>query len=595
MSNRAERDKQLVEIICCECGAKSTITFAHWRRYKDKTKFYCRPCAQRIRTNGVKSYAENMSEEDHAKRKAAAALSNSKITNRDEWRKKISETKRAQAKENLTDEQKQIFGDDWDKIAYEDRGKQRVTVICKDCNNEFTVCYSQYRTRMKHSDNQYHWRCKNCRYAHHANLMREKNPAQAYLKKLTPEELAAIRTKAILRTKSPKNTNEKFEKQFGNSILINDYYIKPEITTSENDIIKHWDYGVYSRENDNLEMVVNIAGAYFHADNCDYDDEHSHELYDSRRFQSVPKGVKTCIIYELKFRESFQNMMKLLMEYTYDEYIEKQLQLCTITPFPYMKYSDEDLWKSYRMLKRMNPNNGKLSLNDRRGDRIIQHYHKSIWSAQYKSRPSPYFAWYNRDILRKIIENRMIEFNNINPNKILQGFNASGIAPKVSVFSAARAKWLIYKYLNDANTIYDPFSGFSGRMLGTVSLGKQYIGSDISPIHVRESNEIIDFLGIADKAKVTVANVLQSSGDYSNCALFTCPPYGTKERWLDVPVDNRSCDDWINECINRFKCSKYLFVVDKTEKYKEFIVNEIVNQSHFGKSSEYVILIPKQI
>ena len=51
------------------------------------------------------------------------------------------------------------------------------------------------------------------------------------------------------------------------------------------------------------------------------------------------------------------------------------------------------------------------------------------------------------------------------------------------------------------------------------------------------------------------------------------------------------CDQWIDECIKRFNCKKYLFVVDKTEKYKENIVEEIKNNSHFGSKIEYVILI----
>ena len=36
---------------------------------------------------------------------------------------------------------------------------------------------------------------------------------------------------------------------------------------------------------------------------------------------------------------------------------------------------------------------------------------------------------------------------------------------------------------------------------------------------------------------------------------------------------------------------KYLFVVDETEKYKNYIVETIENKSHFGSNFEYVILI----
>ena len=62
-----------------------------------------------------------------------------------------------------------------------------------------------------------------------------------------------------------------------------------------------------------------------------------------------------------------------------------------------------------------------------------------------------------------------------NSNKILQGFNICSIAPKINVFSAGRAKLIINKYLSEYDTIFDLFSGFSGRMLGTISLGKNIL------------------------------------------------------------------------------------------------------------------------
>ena len=131
-------------------------------------------------------------------------------------------------------------------------------------------------------------------------------------------------------------------------------------------------------------------------------------------------------------------------------------------------------------------------------------------------------------------------------------------------------------------------------MLGSVSLGKRYIGQDISPIHVRESSKLMDFLHkccINIDAVITQQDILQSNGEYE--CLFTCPPYEDIEQWQDVPISKFTCDDWIDECLSRFKCRKYIFVVDYTKMYKEYIVDEIVNKSHFGSNSEYVILIQR--
>ena len=264
-------------------------------------------------------------------------------------------------------------------------------------------------------------------------------------------------------------------------------------------------------------------------------------------------------------------------------------------PFPFPKYSNKELIKSYgQLLKLTSSEYLNINTNTRVGDHLINHFHSSIWLAHKAGCISPYNAWYNDDLLKQCIQNRVIYQTYLNPNKILQGFNVSKIAQKVSVFSAGRAKLIISKYLSEYDTIFDPFSGFSGRMLGTVSLNKQYIGQDISSIHINESINMIEFLNeyIGNiNAIMTNVDVLQSYGEYP--CLFTCPPYSDKEQWEDVPVDTRTCDDWIDICLNHFKCHRYVFVVDNTDRYKDYIVDEIINKSHMNTNKEYVIVIDR--
>lgn len=72
--------------------------------------------------------------------------------------------------------------------------------------------------------------------------------------------------------------------------------------------------------------------------------------------------------------------------------------------------------------------------------------------------------------------------------------------------------------------------------------------------------------------------------------MLTCPPYNKKERYADEEVF-KSCDEWIQECLNRFECQIYVFVVDETTKFKEFIKEEIKSSSHLTSAVEYVVVI----
>ena len=345
----------------------------------------------------------------------------------------------------------------------------------------------------------------------------------------------------------------KFEQAFNESYLVNDFFYKRNGNR----------YEIYRKSDNSLAIKV-----------------------------SFDKNDAGCFIFDEKnFFRYFDYLIQTIIPW-YKELIEFYFTVCRSSPFPFPKYKDEELVKSFIRLSKLKSDD-KSSLNTRSGDRLISHFHESIYYAKRgDSDLSPFDAWKDDELLLKVIRNRLVYQNYLSPNKILQGFNIAKIAQRVSVFSPGRARVLVDKYLSDCNTIFDPFSGFSGRMLGVLSLGKEYIGQDISLIHSNESNRIIEFLKehkFKVNASVNQRDILESFGEYE--CLFTCSPYSDKEQWKDVPVDNRSCDDWIDECLKRFKCRKYLFVVDNTTKYQNNIVETISNRAHMSDNSEYVILI----
>lgn len=255
--------------------------------------------------------------------------------------------------------------------------------------------------------------------------------------------------------------------------------------------------------------------------------------------------------------------------------------------FPYPHYSNSQLKEDYENLVNRDYKPGQKFCTY-----IANEFHKSIWKAFVKGKKSPYEAWHDEGLITKLIRNRLVYSSSpeITPEILRRGFSPSRIAPRVSLFNPALAKYLISKYLNEYDIVFDPFSGFSGRLLGACSLGKKYIGSDIDEDHVRESQLIIDHFGL--EGTIEVKDVLKSSGSYP--CLFTCPPYGSKERWNGKnDLIEKSCDEWIQECLQRFDCERYLFVVDETECFKDNIVEEIDNSSHLGKGKEYVVLIKR--
>ena len=171
----------------------------------------------------------------------------------------------------------------------------------------------------------------------------------------------------------------------------------------------------------------------------------------------------------------------------------------------------------------------------------------------------------------------------------------------VTYFKPDLAKYLIKKYLNEFDTIFDPFSGYSGRMIGTLACCKSYIGRDLCESSVKESKEIYEFLKpVIDSdllcnvtCDLDIADCCTNTGKYQ--CLLTCSPYGNIENWPGVESVNRGCDGWIDICLKNYDCEKYLFVTDDLiTKYVPYIKETLTNRSHFGSNKEFVIIITKE-
>ena len=261
--------------------------------------------------------------------------------------------------------------------------------------------------------------------------------------------------------------------------------------------------------------------------------------------------------------------------------IEKYLNLVIETNFPYDNFTDAELTKDYKSLKKSDNKNSNSGL------KIVRQFHPSIWRCNRHGYKSPVDAWNDPEIMYKVIENRLKYLKeDLSVYDIRAGLSISKKAPKVSVFKPATAKYLIEKYLSEYAEIFDPCCGFSGRMLGTCILGKHYIGQDINSITIKESNKIKDYFNL--NANLRVNDSIYDSGEYE--CLFTCPPYGNKENWHQE-IEILSADEWIDVCLKNYKCEAYLFVVDKTEKYKDFVVEEFKNKSYLNENSEQVVFI----
>ena len=336
------------------------------------------------------------------------------------------------------------------------------------------------------------------------------------------------------------------------------------------------------------KILLDADGVYYHSYLSDADGKHVRDDYDDVRMYLVPSDHIFMLAVEGNEEKTIKQLydtIKKIDKGIFD-YEGELFEWCREVGFPYPSYTDKRMQGDWNKLCAYE--NHVYKPTCRIGMSIIGNFHRSIYDCRVGNCKSPKEAWEDDVALKRVIANRLIYQNTVNPSKILSGFNICKEAPIVSRFNPILAKYLVNTYLNEYNEVFDPFSGFSGRLLGVASTGKSYIGQDIRQTVIDESNEIINYLNIGNYCSVECKDIFDSKGKYE--CLLTCSPYDKKEIY-GQEKDFMNCDDWIDICLQRFECRRYVFVVDTTEKYKDKVVMQLSNSSHFSKSKEQVIVL----
>lgn len=336
------------------------------------------------------------------------------------------------------------------------------------------------------------------------------------------------------------------------------------------------------------------------------------------------KQLKTVVIdgieYELTPKGNLFEMTIAKAEKMYEIHGRESFEMFQSWDFPYPVFNEKRALSELRNLK--SKQNG-----DTTASHIIKTMHKSRYSCLRGNMLSPIAYWehlkdesqYENENWRKFYINRlrnaatsssdMFRKDGImRADTICAGLTITHRADCPSYFKPHLAKRLVSTYLNRFDEVFCPFNGFSGIMLGAaVGCGKTFVGQDLNATEISESKNIVDFIKCSFDAEVDVnlkvKDLFDDSGKHE--CLIACPPYGNEktgniEKWnFDEngnSIDkNLACDAWIDECLDRYDCKKYVFIVDDrtTVKHKAGIVETLTNRCHFGSNYEYVVVIER--
>lgn len=382
--------------------------------------------------------------------------------------------------------------------------------------------------------------------------------------------------------------------------LFHDYHLDDTYRLVHNDkqerdgYSHRWDYGIYSKEDDQLVMLVDIDASAFHGDYREYDADSFGLHSDFIRQKTIPDHVRGTVIRIKQFWHNFHILTKEL-QLPYDAFVEERMKQMRFNSFPFPEYRDIELQRSYEDLRNFPGKYGTLddyTKNAQVGMWLVHHFHPSIYRSHVVGKPSPYEAVQDDVQLRELVENHTLFRNNNDPNKLLQGFDCCKEVPKIHVFSPNHARILIQRYLSEFSTIYDPMCEFSATLLGTVSLGKRFVGLHYSDVLINESNQLIKWLQSyypETNAIMQQGITIQAMGEVS-CMLTRFP--GSQQCIFEQSPMKNTPDEFIRQCMKSISCKRYVFVVLSTEEFRDCVVDTIPDR-HDPDWKELVVVIDR--
>lgn len=161
-----------------------------------------------------------------------------------------------------------------------------------------------------------------------------------------------------------------------------------------------------------------------------------------------------------------------------------------------------------------------------------------------------------------------------------------------SIFDPALCEVLYHWFVNENESILDPFAGGSVRGIVANYLGYKYTGIELRPEQVESNREqALDILEVNNQPQWYVgdSNIVLDELNNKYDFVFSCPPYANLEVYseLDGDISNMNYDDFLNAYESIIEKSCKLL---KNGGFACFVVGEVRN-----KKGNYIGFVPDTI
>lgn len=224
--------------------------------------------------------------------------------------------------------------------------------------------------------------------------------------------------------------------------------------------------------------------------------------------------------------------------------MEKALRFWRGNGFPDFELSHAQIMTEFSRLCRVEPDfvvRGSELRACTTGLRLANYFQPHMWRIRANRYRSPWDVFVNDDALRSCIRKTLFHCRDrlpLGPNSLRRGLQTFTNTSSVWNFKPAVARVLYRMFSEDGDVVVDFAAGFGGRLLGSLSLLRHYVGVDPSQKTVRgliRMKRVLERMKLARGDAVLhhdcAEDLLPRLPRRSASLVFTSPPYFDRERY----------------------------------------------------------------
>ena len=258
---------------------------------------------------------------------------------------------------------------------------------------------------------------------------------------------------------------------------------------------------------------------------------------------------------------------------------------------PFIELSDKEIEDEIVKLVKADANSvldsdGSIKNTSRLGLSICRDFcQKSFYATRVNGTPSIYDVYKDKDLLRKVLKNRLGWYTTTEPLKledgtilegehpylfdishkmVVQGCHSAMVSANVSNFRPLVAKFLMQKFCSKYGKVLDLSAGWGARFLAAFSLGLDYYGID--PMTTKE---LIDFYSFISLRKCQLNPELAQIEKTQNTVwqtTFSENGSEVEDAYISFPDDI----DYAIVCPPYFKLEEYICEENSTNVYPNY-------------------------